>query len=224
MKSLMLFFQQDTDFPARSISVTKNESIIAVAEGNTIYIEENPLKSMRMKVNGKKYGSIHKFLHYVKELQNNDYRMKHLEIYNHWLITPYRIGIAHILASINKHEQLTSTLLESDNKASFCSTINDENPLSISVNLDHKSCIETCLKYLKSEYSKNNTRAYLPLSNCLTALTSLDISSIPRLYDILFQQNKSLHLPNFCISEKTALPSLCHSTEFLVSVEGLLPK
>ena len=138
------------------------------------------------------------------------------------MFTPYRLGIAHILAYINRQANLTSALLEAENRASFCSTLNNENPLSISVNLNHKSCIETCLKYLKLEFSKNNNKAYTHLANCLTQLTVLDITSIPKLYDTLFQQNKSLHLPHFCIQEKTTLPSLCHSKDFLVNVEKLL--
>lgn len=223
-KSLALIFQKNAVMPAGSIAVTKNENTIAIAEGNIIRIEENPLKSTKTKIVGKSYGSPHKFMNYIKEVMNSNYRGKHLDTYNHWIFTPYRFGIAHILAYINKEASLSASLLETDNRSSFCSTINDENPLSISVKMNHKSCIESCLKYLKLEFIKGNTRAYTSLSNCLTDLTCLEIPSIPKLYDVLFQQNKSLHLPAFCIQEKTSLPSLYHSKEFLVNVEGLLPE
>ena len=224
IKSLSLIFQKDSALPAAALDITMNEEILAVAEGNTIYVEENPLKCKNMKIVGKSYGSSHKFLNYVREIIKQPYRIKHSDIYNHWMFTPYRLSIAHILAFINKESNLSAALLDSENKASFCSTLNDENPLSISVSYNHKSCIETCLKYLKLEFSRNNTRAYTHLANCLTDLTSLDIASIPRLYDTLFQQNKSLHLPHFCLNEKANLPSLCHSKELLINVEKLLGK
>ena len=83
MKNLALIFQQDTSLPAGALAVTQNENMVAIAEGNTIYVEENPLRSNRMKVVGKSYGSSHKFLNYVKEIINKPYRIKHLDTYNH---------------------------------------------------------------------------------------------------------------------------------------------
>ena len=224
MKNLELIFQKETSLPAETLGLSADEKVIAVGEGNTIYIEENSLKSKNLKIVGKKLGSCHKFMNYVKEITSKKYRIAHLDSYNTWMFTPLRVGIAHILAFINKESHLNLALLDIENKASFCSTVFDENPLSISVDLDHKSCIEVCLKYLKLEFSKNNTCAYTSLSNCLTNITALDIPSIPRLYDTLFQQSKSLHLPSFCILEKTQLPSLCHSEDFAVSVDQLLKK
>lgn len=224
MDTLSLIFQFSTCFSAGSLAVTQSEEMIAIGEGNTIYIEENPLRSNTIKIVGRSYGSSHKYMNFVREIIAKPYRIKHLDTYNHWMFTPYRLGISHILAFINKETNLSAALLESDNRGSFCTTITGENPLSISVNLNHKACIETCLKYLKIEFSRNNTRVYSHLANCLTNLTSLDISSIPKLYDTLFQQNKSLHLPHFCIAEKVSLPSLCHSKNFLINVEKLLNK
>jgi WD40 repeat protein len=225
LRNVQMIFQQETLFSAQTLGLSLNEKIMAVGEENTIFIEENPLICKHLKVVGKKYGSMHKFMNYIDEVTSKKvYRIRHLDIYNGWMFTPFRIGIAHILAYINKNTQLNSALLDLENKASFCTTIEEDNPLSISVNQDHKSCIEVCLKYLKFEFSKGNTLAYTSLANCLTKITELDIPSIPRLYDTLFQQSKSLHLPAFCVMEKTQLPSLCHSDEFLVSVEKLLTR
>ena len=225
LKSTQLIFQREILLPAQNLALSSNEKVMAVGEGNTIFIEENPLKCKNLKVVGKNYGSMHKFMNYVEEVTSKKtYRISHLDIYNGWMFAPFRIGIAHILAYINKNIHLNLALLDIENKASFCNAIEDCNPLSISVNQDHKSCIEVCLKYLKVEFSKGNALAYTSLANCLTKITELDIPSIPRLYDTLFQQSKSLHLPSFCIMEKIELPSLCHSNELLVSVEKLLPK
>lgn len=224
IKSMALMFQKSTLYPARSITITQSENIIAVAEGNTIFLEENPLNSSKVQIVGKSYGSPHKFMNYIREVTTRQSRVKHLDIYNHWMFTPYKIGIAHILALINNNTNLTLSLFGTSERASYCSTTNGENPLSISIEMDHKSCIEVCLKYMKMEFSRGNERAYSALSNCLTSLTALDIPSIPRLYDTLFQRSKSLHLPNFVVHEKANLPSLCHSKSFLINVEKLLDK
>ena len=139
------------------------------------------------------------------------------------MFMPYKIGLAHILSYNNSYETLNKILIESNSKASFCSTINDENPLSISVFSNHKSCIEICLKFMRIELYSGNSKAFMPLGNCLTQLTKLHIGIIPRLYEILYQENFSLHLPSFCDSEKTILPSLYYADDIMINIEQLLP-
>ena len=139
------------------------------------------------------------------------------------MFTPYNIGIAHILSYKNKFEILYKVLLESQSKAAFSNTVNEENPLSISVFMDHKSCIDICLKYLKKEFFKNNNKlAYVPLGNCLTEINKLHVLSIPKLYKTIFRVDKSIHLPNYCI-EGTNLPNIYYADSPLINVEELLP-
>jgi WD40 repeat protein len=221
MDNLSRMFQTDMQ-DGYSLAFSSDEKTIAITEGNTIFVEENPLKSKNIRVVGKNYGSSHKFMNYILEIVRDGHRSTHFDIYNHWLFTPYCMSMAHILAYENRHDTLFPVLLEDANKAPFCSTIKKETPLSISVEMDHKSCIETCLKYLKSEFNRKNKLAYVPLGACLTKLNSLEISSIPRLYETLYQRNLSQHLPRFCM-HGTELPSLYHSEDFLIKSSNLIP-
>ena len=117
---------------------------------------------------------------------------------------------------------MDKVLIHTTNKAHFCSTINNENPLSLSVTMNHKSCIEVCLKYMRLEYAAKNSRAYMPFSNCLTEFTLLDVPAIPRIYDILYQQNSGLHLPSFC-GDGATTPVLTRSTDIIIALDELLP-
>lgn len=224
ISNLCIIFQIDIGRTGITFDISDDEKTLAVTEENTILVQHNFLKYNSIKIVGKSYGSPQKFMNYIRSLEIQNSISQYSENFNHWMITPYRIGIAHILSYSNKYEVLQTVLLRTFDKASFCSTINNENPLSISVNMDHKSCIEICLKFLKAEYSLDNTRAYMPLANCLTELTSIDIPVIPRLFDILYQQNMSGYLPEFCTSETTDLPALYYSKDIIVNLEKLLPE
>lgn len=221
--NLSIIFQKDSELPAASIAFDKGEKYFALSEENTIFSEENPLNCEKIKVVGKNYGSSHKFMNFVREIQSQNSRSEYSDSFNHWLFTPYRIGLAHILAYANKNTTLVQALFGTDNKAPFCSTINDENPLSISVNMDHGSCVELCLKYMKGELSAGNNRAFMPLANCLTELTKLDIASIPKIYDMIYQKSEALHLPSFSVEGLTCLPSLFKSENIIINIERLLP-
>lgn len=224
MSNLNVIYQQTSQFPAHALGFNEDETVVTVAEGDTIYVEDNCLLSEKIRVVGKRYGSEHKFMNYVRNIIEGPGRNLHNESYNHWVFMPYRLGLAHILSYSNKNTTLEYVLTRTENKATFCTTINDENPISISVNMDHGSCIDVCLKFIKMEYLAGNTRAYIPLANCLTELTKLDISSIPKIYDIIYQQSDALHLPSFSVEGITTLPSLYKSREILINIEELLPK
>lgn len=206
---------------ASTLALSENEKTIAISEGDSIFIEENPLESSNIRVVGKNYGSSHKFMNYILEIARDGIRAAHLDIYNHWLFTPYCMGVTHILAFKNRYDSLFPVLLENENRPPFCSTVNQETPLSISVEMDHKSCIEACLKYLKNEFNRDNKRAYVPLGACLTKLNTLDISSIPKIYETLYERSYSLHLPNFCL-HGTQLPTLYHSEDYLIKPSNLI--
>jgi WD40 repeat protein len=221
MENLSLMFQKNVE-ESYSLAVSDDEKTIALSEGDSIFVEENPLESNNIRVVGKNYGSAHMFMNYVLEIARDGLRSTHLDVYNHWLFTPYCMGVAHILAYANRYDTLYPVLLEHENKAPFCSTVNNETPLSISVEMDHKSCIEHCLKYMKNEFNMMNGRAYVPLGACLTKLNTLDISAIPKLYETLYQRSYSSHLPNFCV-HGTDLPKLYHSEEFLIKTSNLIP-
>lgn len=222
INNLSRIFQKDM-IGALSLAVSEDEKTIAISEGNSIFVEENPLESSNIRVVGRSYGSSHKFMNYILELSRDGVRSQHSDIYNHWLFTPYCMGIGHILAYSNRYDTLFPVLLEHKNKAPFCCTIKGETPLSISVDMDHKSCIEICLKYIKMEFNNKNKRAYVPLGSCLTKLNTLDISSIPRIYETLYQRCRSHHLPNFCL-HGTELPKLYYSEDFLIKTSNLIPE
>lgn len=222
LDNLTLTFQRDLN-SAQCVRFSYDDKSIAIAQGNTIFVEENPLIADNVRVTGKSRGSSHKFMNYILQIFNDNIRSEYLDMYSQWIFTPYVIGIAHILAYKNKYDILHRALVETENKASFCYTIKDETPLSISVEMDHKTCIEICLKYLKKDFTNKNKLAYVPLGKCLTQLNLLDISSIPKLYEMLFVRDESIHLPNYCV-DGALLPKIFYSDYHLIDVETLLPK
>ena len=117
-------------------------------------------------------------------------------------------------------DDLNSALFSKKSPAPFFSTINNESPLSICVDLAYKNCIDICLKFLRFD-AKKNPRAYVPLENCLTKLNILDLPGITKLYDTLFQKSHYSHLPTCCIYE-TSLPALYHSDQLVIIPEKIV--
>jgi hypothetical protein len=121
-------------------------------------------------------------------------------------------------------DELNKCLFSSENPGAFFASINEESPLSLSVDLEYKNCVDICLKFLKTDYSKKqNKRAYVPLGFCLTKLNMIDLPEITHLYDTIFQKAKSVHLPLFCLHE-TDLPVVYNSNELVIYPEKIVPK
>jgi hypothetical protein len=159
---------------------------------------------------------------YVLENIKNNSKSIYNPDFNHWVFTPYLIGTAHLLSYSNKIDELSKSLFDEDNPAPFFSTINNENPLSLSTELAYKNCINICLKYLRSNIKKN-PRAYVPIESCLTKLNTLDFPEVIRIYDSIFQRCTAPHLPDFCLIE-TSLPALYHSEQLVILPENIVPK
>lgn len=223
MDNLTVMFQSDTTAQASCLAVSPDELVIAVAEGKTIFVEDNPLKSHSVKIVGKNKGSQHQFMRFILDSVKNNSKGNLKGDHNHWVVAPYLMGMGHILAHTNRVEDLNNCLFNKHNPGCFFTTIKNESPLSLSVDREYKNCIDICLKYLKADYAKKgNKRAYVPLANCLTKLNVIDIPDISRLYDIIFKKSNDSHLPSFCLHE-TELPALCQSTEFIVKPENIIP-
>ena len=222
MYNLSIIFQQDVSGPATCFALSRDERIITIGEGETVFIEENPLKTLSPRIIGQNIGSQHKFMKYVLESIKNNNKSSYNPDFNHWVFTPYLIGTAHLLSYSNKIDELSKSLFDEENPAPFFSTINNENPLSISTELAYKNCINICLKYLRSNIRKN-PRAYVPIESCLTKLNTLDFPEITRIYDTIFQRCNAPHLPDFCLHE-TKLPALYHSEQLVIFPENIVPR
>lgn len=224
MDNHSVIFECDTSMTAACLSVSRDERVIAIAEGNTIFIEENPLKSKSTRIVGKKFGSQQKFMRYVLDSSKPNSKAELSVEYNHWVVTPYLIGASHILSYYNRMNDLNTCLFNDENPGYFFNTINNESPLSLCVEKEYKNCIDVCLRFLKTDYLKRgNKKAYVPLGNCLTKLNTIDIPDIPRLYEILFQKADHDHLPSFCIFE-AELPVLYYSDHLIVYPDEIVPK
>ncbi|OMJ68993.1 hypothetical protein SteCoe_33401 [Stentor coeruleus] len=220
LDNLSLAYRQDLNSP-QCVTFANDDQNIAIAQGNTIFVEENPLKTTNLRVVGKNKSSAHKFMSYVQEIFNDNIRTEYFDTYNQWIFTPYIISIFHILAYKNKYDILHKALIETQNRVPFSYTIKNECPLSISVFLSYKCCIETCLKYMKKEFCNKNPYAYVPLGKCLTKLNALDVNSIPKVYEMIFTKDKSLHLPSYC-SYGTKLPYVYYSDNHMIDVRKIL--
>ena len=228
LDNLSILFQNDSFTYANILSVNGDEKFIAIAENNIIYIEENALNSDYIRISGKSVGSPYKFMKFVMSSQTESLKIPYDMNYNHWIITPYKIGPAHILAYCNRFDDLNKALFFSPNEASFFSTKGNENPLSICVEMQFKNCIDICLKYLKSEYQgkkrKNqNPRAYIPLETCLTQLNIIDYPYISKLYDLIFININEAYLPRFCLHE-TIMPSLVLAGHLKIYPDEIIQK
>lgn len=220
LDNLSLAFRQDLNCP-QCVVFDNDDRTIAIAQGNTIFVEENPLKTLNLRIVGKNKSSAHKFMSYVQDIFNDSIRSEYLDTYNQWIFTPYIISISHILAYKNKYDILHKALIETQSRVPFSYTINNECPLSISIFLGYKCCIETCLKYLKKEFCNKNPRAYVPLGKCLTQLNALDVNSIPKVYEMIFARDQSWHLPSYC-AYGTRLPYVCYSDDHMIDVRKML--
>lgn len=222
MYNLSVIFQLNTKYIGNCMALSQDEKIIAIGDGNTLYLEENPLRSQSPKIVGRDEGSAHKFMKFIGDtIKYNTKSPYNSDQFNHWVYTPYLIGVTHILAYANRVADLNSALFNSKTQAPFFSTINNENPLSICTDLAYKNCIDICLKYLKYDY-KRNTRAYVPIESCLTKLNTVELPGITKIYETLFQKSSSAHLPSFCLHE-TELPALYHSEQLIVFPENIVP-
>jgi hypothetical protein len=228
LENLSLLFQTDTLYDGYSIAISPDELFVAVAEGDTIYIEENSLTTTKIRVIGKKYGSKHRFMRFILDCQKENIKVSYNMEYNHWFILPYMIGPAHLLAYFNRYDDLNKALFSQYNKASFITSIKGENPLSICVGKEYKNCIDICIKYMKIESQDRvgkpkNPRAFVPLQSCLTSLNTLDYHYITKLYDNMIVENHDMYLPRFCVIE-TKLPSLHLSEQFSIIPEQVIAK
>ena len=223
MDNLSVLFQEDTMYSGQHVAVSKDERFVAVAEGSTVFVEENPMHATNMRIVGKSIGSKHKYMKFVIDSQKKDSIAPHKPSYNHWVVVPYLIGITHILAFTNRIESLNDALNDSDNKAGYFSTLNNENPLSLAVGLEYKNVIDVCLKYMKGELGRNNIRALASLENCLTQLNCIEYPDISKVYDLIFMKAEDAHLPAFCLHE-AELPILYTSEHLVVLPEEILSK
>ena len=220
LQSLALIFQTDTVFQGNCIAVTEDENFVAVAEGDTVYFEESPLKSSFIRIVGKSTGSPQRFMKFIMDCQKESPKVSYDNSHNHWVIAPYLIGAAHVLSYFNRFSELNTAFFEAPNRASFFATANNEYPLTLSVNMEYKICIDICLKYMKLQsQSKNgngrNLRAYLPLASCLDRLNAIDYPYIVKLYDSLFIEASDEYLPRFALHE-AELPLLRISDHMLI--------
>ena len=224
MDNLTVMFQSDTQDPASWLAVSQDEKALAVAEGNTIFIEENPLRSPAIRLVGKNVGSQQTYMKFILDNIKGKGKLQIEEEHHHWVITPYLIGVAHILAYSNKIDELNNCLFSAGNRAAFFSSVNEETPLSLCVDLEYKNCIDLCLKHIKSDYfKKGNKRAYVPLGNCLTKLNTMELPEIIKIYENLFVRALDNHLPSFCFYD-TNLPALYHSDMLVIYPERIISK
>jgi WD40 repeat protein len=226
MNNLSLIFQKSTT-EATSLAVDADEKHVTVAEGSSVYIEENSLECNHLHITGKSLGSVHRFMKFLIQSQEKDSKVPYEMNNNHWIIAPYLIGPAHILAYSNRFVDLQKALFFPGNKANFFSSIKSESPLTICVEKEFKNCIDICLKYMKIESQgregkPRNPRAYIPLENCLTSLNRIEYSYISKLYESLFVENSDPYLPRFCKIEAD-LPKWDPSDQFNLFSDKFYP-
>lgn len=226
--NLSILFQTDTSNEANCIAMSQDEKSVAFSEGETVFIEDNAMSSNSLRIIGRNLGSPHRFMKFVIDCQNDQFKVEYDMSHNHWLIAPYMIGPAHILAYTNRFADLSRALFLAEIKCGFFSTIQNENPLSICVDKEFKNCIDVCLKYMKAQMQGNetrpsNSRAYYPLENCLTQLNLIDYPYIVKLYDSLFVESSASYLPRFCLHE-TELPTLYFSEHLTLIPEEIVAK
>jgi WD40 repeat protein len=228
MMNLSILFQTDTTFPATSLAFSSDEKFIAVGEEMTTCIEENVLASNNLRIIGRNIGSPHRFMKFVIDCQMEQSKVAYDQSHNHWMVSPYLIGPAHILSYTNRFDDLSRALFGAENKCGFFSTVNGENPLSICIDKEYKNCIDVCLRYMKSqmqgsETRPENLRAYYPLENCLTQLNRIEYPYIVKLYDSLFVESNASYLPRFCLHE-TELPILYFSEHLTLIPTEIVPE
>jgi WD40 repeat protein len=223
LDNLSIMFEIDTFYQGSCIAISNDQKMVAVGEGTTIYIEENPMHSSSNRLVGKTLGSRHKYMNFVIESQKKNSNALYNEIHNHWVFAPYMIGVSHILSFSNRIDDLNDALFRAENKAGYFSTIKAEDPLSLCVDLEYKNVIDVCLKHMKAEMQRKNIRAFASLEKCLTKLNTIEYPDIAKVYDIIFLKAEGSHLPDFCLHE-SEIPTLHRSDSIFIIPEEIVSK
>lgn len=229
LDNLTLIFQTSVKNRATSFSLTNDEKMLAIAANDTVYLEENPLESHSFNIVGKNLKFIHKFMKFFLDSQNNSPDATYEPMFNQYVIVPYLIGSAHILAYCNKSPELNKALMNKNNRAAFFTTTQNESPLNVCVDFVYKNCIDVCLKFLKKESQgkkgkRKNLKAFVVLESCLDQLNIIDYPYISKLYEGLFVECCGFgDLPRFCKIE-AGLPRINLAPQFVLDPFRMVDK
>ena len=81
--NLSIIFQNDITYPASNLALSKSEKVIAIAEGDTIYIEDNTLRTNEQRIVGRDIGSRHKYMKFIVDTIKNNLKVQYDEDHNH---------------------------------------------------------------------------------------------------------------------------------------------
>ena len=167
-------------------------------EENSFCIE-NPFTSRELLIVGRDEKHSYQFMNYIREivtyrLPNYDASMDRL------IVFPYRVNSLHFYAYYDMPEYLCNAIL---NGAPLINSEDNENPLSIAIALKNKDCVKAIIKTAWKIYTANPYFISSINSDTLLALNALNISVLPKLYNLLLVNYTSSI--KYC-SKKAPLP------------------
>lgn len=184
-------FESDSEGEMKSYLSLGNEE-------NSLCIE-NPFHSRKTQILGFDEQGIYDFIGYLKEII-----LFRLPVYDQamdfFTVFPYMINSLHFYAYYDMPEYLASAIL---NGAPLLSSESNETPLSIAISLKHKQCIKAIIKTAWKKHKQNPFLISNLNPNSLLPLNALDISALPKLYNLLFINYSSG--TKFC-AQKNPLP------------------
>ena len=214
LQSYSLVFEKkcDTEVTCFRFAEVGRRRLIGLGLSDKALWLENPFSCQEITYWGPEEGKTYELLTYLREMMmgkipNYDGSM------DLWLISPYNINILHFYAYFNMPEYLAQSIA---NGTPLLNSVCNSNPLTISLEMKHKECVEMILKSAWKRSSYNPFTLSLITEASILTLNCIDTYLLPKFYRLLL--TKPYALPKYC-SEKTRLPVM-----HLSSTQALVPK
>jgi WD40 repeat protein len=221
LKGYTLMFQQEFNTEISKINLfssdfegTFKNYISLGLQDNSVCIE-NPFLSDSITYLGINKYAEYEFLQYIREIIT--FKVPHYNSnMDKWVIFPYIVNTLHFYAYFDMPEYLSLAIL---NGAPLLSTKINENALSIAIEMKHKDCVEAIIKSSWRIFNSNPYLISIPNPSSLITLNSMQIKSLPKLYNLLFPTYKTPY--KYC-SKIIALPIIKLTSTKLTNIDFIL--
>lgn len=149
-------------------------------EEGSLWIE-NPFLCKNIEVWGKSETGTYQFYEYIRSLLMG-HAPKHNPQMDKFIVFPYRLNALHFYAYFDLPQHLFSAI---SNSAPLLNSVCYSNPLTISIEMNHKSCIEAIILAIWEQQSQNPYLLSILSVHTLNNLHRFDTSVLSKIYKLL---------------------------------------
>ncbi|OMJ75006.1 hypothetical protein SteCoe_25965 [Stentor coeruleus] len=195
MKTYSIIFEKSCYVEASGLKVFYSDidenlkNYIGIGLDDSALCFENPFSSSELRMIGKDEYSEYNYMNYIREIIM--YKVPPYDpSMDKWVIFPYMINTLHFYAYYDMPDYLTQSI---QNGAALLTTTSQENPLSIAIDMRNKDCVQTILKTSSIKQNHNPFLLSNVKTSSLLSLNSFNISSLPKLYNLLLVNYYNSH-------------------------------